>query len=120
MDEYSEEFIGPEERLEMVTDIIARAVLRLIDDGESGIVIEKKQPEPIVLKKRRVAMSPKRKEIEEFLKTKDIINILKISRTTLWRLRKRKKTSFYKIVGSTSIRYCARSELMRQKAFLIG
>ena len=103
MDEYGDEFITPEERLEKVTDILAKGALRLVDDGENKMALEEKPCEAEVVRNRKVTVNVKKKELGEFFGTKDIIRMLKISRTTLWRLRRQNKL-FCHIIGN-SIRY---------------
>ena len=43
--------------------------------------------------------------IEKYLKTQDIMRIFRISRTTLWRLRKKNELPFYLFGNNSIIRY---------------
>ena len=93
-DSYEESFT-PEERLDRITEILTEGVIRLSYQEEQKEVLDNTEAETV----------KKINSTEEYLDTKDIMKVLKVSRTTLWRLRRGNKIPYYKIGESTLIRY---------------
>ena len=91
MYECDEELLTPEERMERIADILAQGMLRLIDDEKNGVVQKQKQIESEIVKGKPAITRKKKQATEEFINTNDVVRIFKISRTTLWRLRKQKE-----------------------------
>lgn len=102
--------LTPQERLNRIAQIINRGVYLYHQKADSkieGQLQEQKKDEVSVV---RIKCKENEKNKcnkcinDRILTTKEAMEFLKVSRTTLWRIRKQKEINFY-LIGKTAIRY---------------